>query len=443
MATVESQPRLERSLKLWDLVFYGIILIQPTAPMPLFGVVYNKAGGHVVTTVLIAMVAMIFTAVSYGRMARAYPAAGSAYTYVGQSIHPAFGYVTGWSMLMDYILNPIICTIWCSKAAINIYPALPYEFWIFFFAGLFTMLNLRGIKAAARTNEALAVIMLAVVAGFLGMAVKRLFHVPTSFLAPFYDPRTWSTGIILRGTSLAVLTYIGFDGISTLSEEVENPRRNILLGTVLVCLITGILSSIEVYFGQLVWPVGQAFRDPDTAFVEVAGLAGGSFLYHVVNLTLLVASIGSGMGGQTAAARLLYGMGRDNAIPKSFFGKISGKRHIPRNNVLFTGALILAGSFVMTYELGAELLNFGAFIAFMGVNASVIAHYWIPRRERGWSYLLPPAAGFLICFLIWLNLGTLTKIAGASWIAAGVAYGAWKTRGFKKELVRFEAPPEE
>src|SRR3974377_746038 len=141
--------QLKRTLGLRDLVLTGIILVQPTAPMPLFGVVQHKAQGHAATTILIAMVAMLFTAISYGRMARAYPAAGSAYTYVGQEIHPALGYATGWSMLMDYILNPLICTIWCSKAALNIVPDIPYFVWTLFFAGLFTMLNLRRIEATA------------------------------------------------------------------------------------------------------------------------------------------------------------------------------------------------------------------------------------------------------------------------------------------------------
>ena len=170
-----SGPRLERALGLWDLVFYGIILIQPTAPMPPFGVVSQVAYGHVVTTVLIAMVAMLFTAISYGRMARAYPSAGSAYTYVGREIHSGLGFVTGWSLAMDYILNPIICTIWCSKAAMNLAPEIPYAVWAMFFAVLFTLLNLRGIRATARTNEVLVLAMCVVVLYFF-IAARALHH---------------------------------------------------------------------------------------------------------------------------------------------------------------------------------------------------------------------------------------------------------------------------
>ena len=437
---------LRRSLRLWDLVFYGIVLIQPTAPMPLFGVVAQEARGHVVTTILIAMGAMLFTALSYGRMARAYPSAGSAYTYVGREIHSGLGFVTGWSMAMDYMLNPIICTIWCSKAAGNIFPWVPFAAWAVFFAVMFTLLNLRGIRATARTNEIMVLGMGIVIVAFFFAVVRYLFHAPNlsaaDFVRPFYNPDTFSLGAVSTGASVAVLTYIGFDGISTLSEEVENPRRNILLATVLTCLITGLLASLEVYAGQLVWPQYWSFPDVDTAFVHVAGRAGGRVLFHLVNVTLLAATIGSGMGSQLAAARLLYGMGRDDAIPKRFFGAIEPKRGVPRNNVVFLGALALAGAFTMSYQLGAELLNFGAFISFMGVNAAALVRYGVRERRGVLRYGVLPALGFLICFYIWLNLRTPAKIAGGAWLLVGVLYGAWKTGGYRRRLELPELPPE-
>jgi len=445
-AAAVAEPHLKRALGLWDLVFCGIILIQPTAPMPLFGVVHQEARGHVVTTILIGMVAMLFTAISYGRMARVYPLAGSAYTYVGREIHPSAGYVTGWSMAMDYMLNPIICVIWCSKAAGNILPDVPYGAWAVFFALLFTALNLRGIRATARTNEVLAAGMGVVILLMFIATVRYVLRLGPAeasfFTGPFYDPATFSLPLVFTGTSIAVLTYIGFDGISTLSEEVHNPRRNILLATVLTCLITGVLASLEVYAAQLVWNTNEAFPDVDTAYVHVAGRAGGMWLFQVVNLTLLVASIGSGTGAQLAAARLLYGMGRDDALPKKFFGAIEPKRSIPRNNVLLTGVLALAGAFALSYQLGAELVNFGAFIAFMGVNLAAFTRYYLRASEKRLINAIVPLAGFLICFGIWWNLRAPARIAGLAWTAVGVIYGAWKTKGFRKELVRFEMPLE-
>jgi putrescine importer len=440
-------PRLKRALTLWDLVIYGIVLIQPTAPMGIYGAVSITAQGHVVTAILIGLCAMLLTAVSYGRMARAYPAAGSAFTYVGRELHPTLGYATGWSMVMDYILNPIICTIWCSKAALNFLPAIPYEVWIVFFACLFTGLNLRGVKASARTNNVIAAGLTTVVILFLGYALRYIFGADLSgadLTRPFYDPETFSLPVVLTGTSVACLTYIGFDGISTLSEEVENPRRNVLLATVLTCLFTGIIASITVYCAQLVWGSWTGFPDPDTAFVHIAGKAGGTLLFVVVNGALLVANAGSGTGAQLGAARLLYGMGRDNALPRSVFGAIDPRTNIPRNNVLLIGALVLIGGFALTYQLGAEMLNFGAFIAFMGVNLAAFVHYWVrgDKAQRRWTDFVLPLLGFFICLYIWWSLRWQAKLFGGLWLLAGILYGAIRTRGFRKNLVSFELPPE-
>ena len=186
----------------------------------------------------------------------------------------------------------------------------------------------------------------------------------------------------MGGTSLAVLTYIGFDGISTLSEEAKNPRRNIMLATVLVCLLTGLLASVEVYAAQLVWPGAQNFPDVDTAFVYVAGRAGGPWLFAVINVTLLVATFGSALGAQLGAARLFYGMGRSGALPRGFFGAIEPKRNIPRNNVLLIGAVALIGAMILNFERGVELLNFGALLAFMGVNISGFGAILFSRRAQ-------------------------------------------------------------
>ena len=438
--------QLKRTLTLSDLILYGIIVIQPVAPMSVFGVLSDRGHGHVVTTILIAMVAMLFTAISYGRMARAYPSAGSAFTYVGKEINPALGYVTGWSMVMDYMLNPMICTIWCSQQAHVFAPGIPYWGWAIFFAGLFTALNIQGVKTSARLNTGLAIGMGVVIAIFFVVAARYIFGHPhdgsSFFTRPFYDPKMWNTKAVLGGTSIAVLTYIGFDGISTLSEEAENPRRNILLATVFTCLVIGILSAVEVYAAQLIWPASQPFPDIDTAFVHVAARAWGP-MFAIVGFTLLVANFGSGMGAQLGAARLLYGMGRSSALPKSFFGAVDPQRHVTRNNVIFVGVVALIGAFVINYGLGAEMLNFGALIAFMGVNAAAFMRYFVREQERKVWQFIPPVAGFFICLLLWLNLSRPAKIAGVIWMAVGIAFGAWKTKGFRGNLIDFELPTEE
>jgi amino acid transporter len=442
----EHGTHLRRELGLWALVFYGIIMIQPVAPMPLFGVVSQVALGHMVTTLAAGMGAMLLTALSYGRMARAYPSSGSVYTYVSREINPSVGFITGWSTMLSYLFNPIISAIWCAKAAVNVTPQIAFQIWLVFFVLLFTALNLLGIRASARTTQALVIAMGAVIVAFFVAAARYVVHLPalhpSYFTQPFYDPQTFSFSAIATGTSIAVLTFVGFDGVSTLSEEAHNPRRNILLATVLTCFIMGVLSILEVYAGQLVWPDFRHYPDVDTAFSYVAGRAGGPVMFQVVNFTLLVASLGAGMAAQLSAVRLLYGMGRDDVIPKRFFGAIDARRAIPRNNVLFTGAIVMLGGFAVSYQLGAELLNFGAFIAFMGVNAAAFVRACFHETPRRWLDCALPATGFLICFGIWASLRPPVLIAGAIWVLAGVIYGAVKTNGFRRKVAFAEVPIE-
>jgi putrescine importer len=435
-------PQLRRALGLRDLILYGLIVIQPTAPMPVYGVMSTRSHGYAVITVLLAMLAMLFTAISYGRMASVYPSAGSAFTYVGREIHPAFGYITGWCMVMDYALNPLICTILCSKFAMNFFPEIPYAFWVLTFVALFTFLNTQGIQTSARINSSLVAAMGVVILLFLAAAARYVYAAPHDeiafFTRPFFDPKTFSVRAIMGGTSLAVLTYIGFDGISTLSEEAKNPRRNILLATVLVCLLTGLLASIQVYAAQLIWPGVQNFPDVDTAFVFVARRAGGRWLFTVINVTLLVATAGSALGAQLGAARLLYGMGRSGALPRSIFGAIDPKKRIPRNNVLLVGAVALIGAMVLSFERGVELLNFGALLAFMGVNTAALTRFYFREAHKRWFNFISPVLGFLICMLLWLSLSWHAKLLGVGWMVIGLAYGAYNTRGFRRELVTFE-----
>jgi amino acid transporter len=320
----------------------------------------------------------------------------------------------------------------------NILPQLPFPVCAVFFALLFTSMNLLGIKSNARNNRILIMVLTAIVLTFMFYAIRFLLHMPglTSgqLIKPFYDPRTFSLPLVLTGTSIAALTYIGFDGISTLSEEVKNPRRNILLATVLVCLFTGLFATVEVYVSQLVWGEWGNFPDTDTAIVFVARKAGGDLLFHIINASLLFSCIGAGIGSMLGAARLLYGMGREDAIPRKFFGVIDSKKFIPRNNVLFVGATTLIGAFVLSFQLTAEMLNFGAFIAFMGVNMSVFFHFFIKEKRRKFINIVPPLLGFVFCFMIWINLRIQAQIAGSIWIMVGMIVGFIKTKGFRKNI---------
>ena len=445
--TSEMRPvRLKRVLTLWDLIFYGLVLIQPTAPIPLFGVAQKLSNGHTVTVILVAMLAMIVTAINYGRMAGVYPSAGSAYTYVGKAINPHLGFLVGWAMLLDYVLQPLLNVVWISAALQSRYlHSVPYFVTALFVIVFMTALNLNGIKTSARTNKLLMFAMCLVIAGFFYFAIRYLFHMDRwagiFSTEPFYNPKTFDPHLIWGATSFAALTYIGFDGITTLSEDVKNPRRNILLATVLVCVVTGILSGVEVYLGQRIWPDWHTFSNLETAFMDVCNRAGGPVLFQAMGGILILAALGSGITGGLGAARLLFGMGRDGVLPRSFFAHLSPKSNTPTYNILLIGAVAYFGAIGLNYigsayEHAGELLNFGAFLAFMGVNLSVFWHFTIlnrkERRPRIFIDAVLPLLGFAFCGLIWLNLNIIAKIAGGIWFAIGLSYLCITTRGFTR-----------
>ncbi|HEY7304245.1 MAG TPA: APC family permease [Bryobacteraceae bacterium] len=438
----EEVPRLWRVLTVWDLIFYGMVAVTPSAPATVFGLAEVKSKGHVVVTILAAMVAMILTAISYGRMAALYPSAGSAYTYVGRGLHPYLGFVSGWAMLLDYVVSPVFCVIYGTLALQRAIPQLHFPIGAAIFAGGITYLNLRGIRSTARTNQVLLVMMFAVLGSFIVLAIRYLAaqNGVDGLLSfkPFYNPATFSVRSIAGATSFAALTYLGFDAVTTLAEDVRNPRRNVLLAAVAVCAFTGIFGGLLVYLAHLVWPNYTAYPNIETAFVDVTRRVGGVILFQAMATVLVVANIGAGMTTQVGAARLLFGMGRDNVIPRRFFSYLHPKRNTPSRNIWLIGLLAYFGALVMSYELTAEILNFGAFLGFMGVNLAVIWQFGIRsangRRGRLFSDFILPALGFLFCAIIWLGLGAPAKIAGGIWFVIGLFVLAWHTAIFRQPL---------
>jgi len=447
-----SAPRLKRVLTLWDLVFYGIVLIQPIAPVPLFGVAQKLSDGHFATIILVAMFAMLITAVSYGRMAALHPAAGSAYTYVGRGLNLHLGFLAGWAMFLDYLLQPLINTVWISTALHERYvPKIPFAVWAAIIAVIITLLNLRGIRSSARANKVLLFLMFVVVGFFIVLAIRYLFYSQgwsgLFSIQPFYDPKTFNSHRIWTATSFAALTYIGFDGVTTLAEDVENPKRNVLLATVLVCLFTGVFGGFEVYLGQRVWPDWHTFPDLVTAFMDICSRVGGPILFNAMGVILVLAAFGSGLTGGLGAARLLFGMGRDNVLPRKVFGYLSPGSSTPTYNILIIGVLTFAGAVMLNsignaYEHAGELLNFGAFLAFMGVNLATFWQFAVKAKPGHKRNLLTdailPLAGFAFCTLIWWNLNGLAKTVGGIWFALGLAYVAIKTRGFRRAPVMID-----
>jgi putrescine importer len=436
-------PRLRRVLTLWDLIFYGIVAVTPSAPATVYGLAEKQSGGYVVVTILAAMVAMVLTAISYGRMAALYPSAGSAYAYVSRGIHPYLGFVTGWAMLLDYILSPVFCTLYGTLALQRALPLMPFPLGALVFAGGITLLNLRGIRSTALANQVLLALMGIVLLSFIVLAIRYIAIRQGIWgvfsIQPFYRPGTFHVRTIASATSFAALTYLGFDAVTTMAEDVKNPRRNVLLAAVSVCLFTGLFGGLLVYLGHLVWPNYNTFTNIDTAFVDVTGRVGGVVLFKATAVLLLVANIGAMLAGQVGAARLLFGMGRENVIPAQYFSRLHPIRNTPHINIIVIGIVAFLGAQVMSYELTAELLNFGAFLGFMGVNLAVIWKFWVHRAdERGRKFFLDivlPALGFLFCTAIWVGLNNPAKIAGSLWLVVGFFILARHTGWFRRSIV--------
>jgi amino acid transporter len=441
-----SAPHLQRVLTLWDLIFYGIIIVMPIAPIPLFGITQQLSRGHFVTTILIAMAAMTFTAASYGRMAALYPAAGSTYTYVGRGLNPHVGFLAGWAMVLDFLVQPLINSIFVALTLKRFVPEVPYFVLAAICVGTMTFMNLQGIRSNARTNLVLLLIMSTVILIFMVLAVRFLFHGSgwggVFSLNPFYDPKTFNIRSIWTATSYSALTYVGFEGVTTLAEDVVNPKRNVLLAAVWVCIITGILAGLEAYLGQRVWPQYSNFPSTETAFMDIARRVGGPFLFQAFGVILILACMGAGMSGQLAAARLLYGMGRDKVLPQRIFGYLDPRHNTPTRNVLLIGCVAYIGSLVLSYEAGGEIMNFGAFAAYMGVN---LATFWqfsiVPpptHTRRPLQDIVIPLIGFLFCLWIWTGVTQPGMIAGGLWLLGGFIYAAVNTRGFRSRPIMLD-----
>lgn len=446
--------RLPRVLTLRDLILYGIVLIQPVGAVGPFGLANRISAGHVTVTILLALVAMMLTALSYGRMAGLYPSAGSAYTYVSRGLNRHLGFVAGWVMLLDYLVIPIISVVYgalslqrllegwfpgaCGKFVNGLGLAVDpqragFVLWVGLLVGLMTFLNLRGIKWTARANEILTIAMFAVIGIFVVQAARYLWtHQGWSGLLstePFFNPRTFDLRSLGTATSLAALTYIGFDGITTLAEDVKEPQRTVPLAVVSACLLIGLCAGLLVYLGQRAWPDYSTFKNLDTAFFDVCTLVGGQFLFNAMALVLAIACLGSALTGQVGVARILFGMGRDNSLPR-FFARLN-RRNNPSANLWLVAVLTLIGTLSLDYEQAATLINFGAFLAFMGVNLAVIREFYFRpavNSRRNWFFdLTLPTLGFLFCLAIWCSLPTPAKILGGLWCLLGLVYLAIKS----------------
>jgi amino acid transporter len=428
-------------LSLWALVLFGLAFVGPTAPYTFFGVGSVKSHGHFALVYLIAMLAISFTAMSYGRMATAFPEAGSTYAYASRAIHPTIGYIAGWVMILDYLLMPMLCVIIAGVTSNKLVPAVPYSAWVMITAAMITGINLRGIEMTSRATIIFNGVLSISIVWFVVAAVRALLggtgQGTLLSLKPFYDAPTFSLGAIMSATPIAVLSFLGFDGISTLAEDAKDPKRNVARATVLVCFVAGTIFILQTYLGQLIWPDYKRFRPIETAFSDIGRLIGGPGLFFLIAFLVIAQAWASGITSQASASRLLFGMARDGRLPHRLFGYVHPVLRTPVYSVLLMGAIACGGGLIFDLDTGAELVNFGACLGFMAVNLSVLSHYFVRMRQRGWAgiwiNLICPIVGFAICFYIWLSISPLAMRVGAVWTAAGIIYLVYQTHGLRQK----------
>jgi len=439
MAPIVAEPALKRVLSRRDLILYGLVLLTPTAAFPVYGIVQQASRGHAALSYLVAMVAMLFTAASYGKMSGAFPSAGSTYTYAQMALNPNVGFIAGWAMILDYFLIPLLSVVYVGLTANRLFPQIPYSIWAILCTVLITAINVRGIRVTARAGNVMMVLMSLCAVLFGAVSIRWIvLHRGVGALLDWrgiYRPEAFGLHALMGGAAIASISYIGFDAISTLAEDTIRPERDISIATVLVCLIQAGFCVVTVYLATLVWPDFRTFLNPETAILDIGRVAGGAWMMGSLIFILLVAGLASALTGQAGASRLLLGMGRDGVISQRVFAHVDPRFSTPTRGIYLMGIVSLVGSLLMRFQDVAELLNFGAFIGFILVNLSVIRHFYFRLHQRSgfalFTNLIFPLAGTLVCIYVWLNLSMKAHVAGFCWLIIGVVYLGIITRGFR------------
>jgi amino acid transporter len=431
------QQELRRVLRFRDLLAYGLIFMVPIAPMAIYGAVFSASGGMVVMAYAIGMVALIFTAFSYSRMVNAFPLSGSVYNYVGRGIGAPFGFVAGWAIMLDYILVPSLLylvasvAIHASVATVPILSSVPVWLWLVAFVLANTIINTLGIKMTARFTWFMLLGELAVLGIFIGVGVWAVLSGKGHWTwEPLYNPHTFTLSIVLAATAVAVLSFLGFDGISMLAEESRGGGKLVGRAMAGALLLAGVLFIAQTWLAAILTPDPQALitnGDPNgTAFYDAAQVAGGHWLATLCAVATAIAwGLPDSMVAQVAISRLLYAMARDKQLP-SFLAKVSRKHNVPRNAIMLVAAVSLALGLYMNsradgISLLSSLINFGALTAFLLLHLSVIVYYLFRRRSRNlFAHLVMPAIGATILgFVIW-NANVAAQKLGFVWIGLGV-----------------------
>ncbi|WP_434595791.1 APC family permease [Pseudomonas sp. R4-83] len=432
--------RLQRTLSLGSVVLFGIAYMTPIIVLGTFGILAQTTAGLVPAAYLAALVAMFFTAMSYGRMAAAFPVAGSAYSYVRKAISPKLGFIAGWAVLLDYLFLPM--AIWLIGAAYlaSAFPSIPQWLWVLAFIGITSAINIIGLKLANSINALLMLVQFLVLIAFVALCVHYIggdASTPLWSIEPFFNGDL-QMPLIMSGAAIACYSFLGFDAVSTLTEETRDPRRTIPRAIMLITLIGGLIFVGVSYFVQMAHPSFQ-FDSVDSAAYEIARNIGGDLFVSIFLIGLIVGQFASGLAAQASGSRLLFAMGRDGVLPKSFFGTLHVRFGTPVNSILLCAAVALL-ALKLDVTTSTSFINFGAFLAFSLVNLSVIFHYWIGGEKKGLRefvfFLFFPFIGLVADVWLMVSLDHLAVYLGLSWLAIGVVYLAVLTGGFRRQ------PPE-
>lgn len=431
VASVEQfgyQQELKRSLGLRDLVFFGMVFMSPSSCMSLFGIMHFTSGGNNVICYAIGFVAMLFTALSYGQMVQAFPVAGSVYSYAQRGIHPALGFVAGWTIILDYFMIPCLLYLMSALYANALVPIIPVWGWILIYIIPCTLVNIIGIEVAAKVNFIIGGLLIIASAAFVIAAARyAILGIDGASLATptaIINPATFNFQAVLGGSILAVLSYLGFDAITTLSEEAEESSKKIGLAIIIACVVQTVIYVALSFFGLLVLPDITAVADPTTAFFDMCMMVGGTWLQIFITLVILVAGFATALVGQTAASRVLYGMGRDKLLPKKFFAFLHPKYKTPTYNILLMGVVGLIGANVIGVDLLTNLVTFGGIFGFICVNLAVIIHFFVRQKSgKFFRHILFPVIGIIICAsILMIGMIPLARIVGFTWMGIGIIY---------------------
>jgi Amino acid transporters len=422
---------LKRALSFWDLVIYGMIFMVPIAPFGVYGYVSDGSKGMVALAYMIGMFGMIFTAFSYARMSEAFPIAGSVYAYAQRGINDYVGFIAGWAILLDYILIPSLLYLVSAAALGALLPAVPIWVWLVLFIGINTVINVRGIEFTAGANRIILVAEFIILAIFIVVglvALKNGIGDGGLTMKPIYDPANFSLSTVMGAVSIAVLSFLGFDGISTLSEEVKGGDKagNKLVGnaTVLALLIVGFLFIIQTWIASDLGR-GMTFDNLDTAFYQIAGAAGGAWLK---NLTIIATAfswgIANALAAQAAISRVLFSMARDRKLPK-VLSKVHPKYQTPYISTVLVAVISLGVGLFFQSQIAnlTVLVNFGALVSFLLLHISVINHYIIRGKSKNlFKHLIMPIIGFIVIAYVLYGMDIAAIKLGSVWIVLGIIY---------------------